>query len=385
MELLEPLYRRDEQTATTFGFRLPAFHRQRTLKPTIYGHAASTPFAFGPFRWTLELHLNGNGAWEGRSVSAFLSCVSKLCQGMCVRVPISMTVLRTDGGDPGLHVVKGSESPRDVLEFSGASRRVGWPDLVPLHDIASFLDSAEGLIVHVAMAKPARCCFEQPLSRDVIGGIDVFYSPQFVLAGQLWYLRVNPCYEDDVDVFASVHVIMGGNTSETSEYTTAYEDCCPVSSGPAPANLSSQCLPPCVSRDYEMLGIAMRSVTQSSQLDGQVSGSGSITSSAGSIATVILEEGWQITLAGVTRTFVRVIANTGIAKGFVKFMPAEAIAVVLSRQPISVSAEFSDARQCKPVSVSLLLPVLDDCDCGCDRNPALLFLRNVRQWHVFLC
>jgi hypothetical protein len=176
MELLEPLYRRDEQTATTFGFRLPAFHRQRTLKPTIYGHAASTPFAFGPFRWMLELHLNGNGAWEGRSVSAFLACVSKLCQGMCVRVPISMTVLRTDGGDPGLHVVKGSESPRDVHEFSGASRRVGWPDLVPLHDIASFLDSAEGLIVHVAMAKPARCCFEQPLSRDVIGGIDVFYS-----------------------------------------------------------------------------------------------------------------------------------------------------------------------------------------------------------------
>ncbi len=213
-ELLEPLYVRDEAAVTTFGFRLPGFHRDRVESGRGKAPVASAPFDFGPFRWCVEVHPNGCLASAGRALSAFLVCVSKLTPSMSVLVPFSVTVLRTDGGDPGTHTVRGSvNAPDGVQAFSATTRRLGWQDLIPLPDIGSFLDKADGLILHVAFGKPARCQFRHPVARGVIGGAEVFDTPIFRLASHTWFLRMNPCVciegeEGEGGPFTSLHVYM---------------------------------------------------------------------------------------------------------------------------------------------------------------------------------
>ena len=217
-ELIEPLYARDEPAVTTFGFRLPNFYRERSKSSSRRGQCASPAFKFGPFRWCIEVHPNGNALHVGRAVSVYLAAVTKLPQNVSIQLPFSITVLRTDGGDPGTHVVKGSvDAGAAPHVFSSECKRIGWPDVIPLDEIGAFLDKADGLIVHVAMGKPAKCCFDQVVNRSVIGGEDVFDTPAFALAGRYWFLRINPCIEDEgsEDKLVSLHVFMDNNTTVT--------------------------------------------------------------------------------------------------------------------------------------------------------------------------
>ena len=222
-ELLEPLYRADVEAVTTFGFRLPSFRRGHPGRRSAHGDAASAPFAFGPFAWSLEVHAGGNGPCAGTHVSAFVALVTHVPHGVSVSVPLSMTVLRTDGGDPGTHVVKGDADPGALPhEFSAANRRIGWPDLVLLGGIGAFLDPEEGLIVHVAMGKPAQLTFTHPITRSVMGSNVVFDTPSFNLADHKWFLRINPHLDTDDGPFVSMHVMMCDGCEDEGDASPGY-------------------------------------------------------------------------------------------------------------------------------------------------------------------
>lgn len=214
IELLEPVYARDEPSMTTFGFRLSSFFRKRDsgCKPS----AASLPFQFSSFRWCVEVFARGAGSSVGTHVSVFLCIISKLSHGVSVEVPMSMSVLRTEPGiDAGLHIMKGStDSARPGQVFARGTRRLGWPDLIPLSDITSFLDGAEGLLIHVSLGKPARVTFQHALSRQVIGQPESFDTPAFKIAQRQCFLRSIPMSEYEDGVFVSLHLVFDTSPSQ---------------------------------------------------------------------------------------------------------------------------------------------------------------------------
>lgn len=222
-ELLEPLTVVDEPDVTTFAFRLPGFHRQRERRRGTRGDAATTPFDFGAFKWCLEVHVSGNGPCAGTHVSAFVALVTPVPREVSVLLPFSLTAVRTDGGDPGTHMVKGDAEPGALAHaFSPAtSVRVGWPDFLPLSRIPSFLDSDDGLMIHLAMGKPARCCFTHPIARAVLGANDLFDTPGFKLGGHTWFLRIHPYVDTGTEPYVSMHVVMEEEEKEEEDWALA--------------------------------------------------------------------------------------------------------------------------------------------------------------------
>ena len=214
IELLEPVYARDEPNMTTFGFKLSSFFRKRDSsgRPS----AASLPFQFSSFRWCVEVFAGGAGPNVGTHVSAFLCIISKLSHGVSVEVPMAMSVLRTEPGvDPGRHIVKGStDSSRAGQVYARGARRLGWPDLIPLSDIRNFLDGVEGLLIHVSLGKPARVTFQHALSRQVIGQPDSFDTPAFKIAQRQCFLQSLPMSEYDDGVFVSLHLVFDTSQPE---------------------------------------------------------------------------------------------------------------------------------------------------------------------------
>ena len=121
-------------------------------------------------------------------MAVFLVLVSKLPKDMTVHASFMISVLRTDGGDPGTHLTRGG----DTFEFSATSPIVGWPDVVPLSRIDTFLDSNGDLDVHVSVRKrmEARCTFD--LHRTLTVRKEPMETPGFMLSGLRWFLRVFP-------------------------------------------------------------------------------------------------------------------------------------------------------------------------------------------------
>ena len=59
--------------------------------------------------WYRQVHPQGNGPHFGTSLSAFLALTTPVSAWTEVLMPFSMSVVRTDGGDPGRNIFHGSD------------------------------------------------------------------------------------------------------------------------------------------------------------------------------------------------------------------------------------------------------------------------------------
>lgn len=298
-ELLEPVYCRDERDVTTYGFRLAAFKRERAGGRRGHADAASLPFSFGPLWWCVDVHTRGTGRCRGTHLSAFVRLMTPLTQGMSVTVPFSMTVLRTDGGDPGLHVVRGSPQ---VDAFAGAhqfhageSPCVGWPDLLPLHSADSFLDDAGGLLIHASFGKPAVLRFAQTIRRSVLSEPEVFDTVPFRLVDHTWMMRLATLVPDADDDCVSAYLMLD------SEGVDAEGDGGGSPGGPA--------------------------VEQDSRVQ------------------LLMDGGWSLSVGGVTRALGDTVMAPRTGRGFAHFADMDKVSAALLRGMLTAATSLHDVRQ----------------------------------------